>query len=321
MQPTILVTGGAGYIGSLTSFLLAQHGYKVIIIDKLVYQPSFAPAWATLIKTDCADAAALSKIFSEHKVVAVMHFASYIEVGESVAQPLKYYANNVTSTISLLEQMTRHHIPNIIFSSSAAVYGTPQTIPIPEDHPTYPLSPYGRTKLIIEQILADAHRAGQINYVTLRYFNAAGAVPEHGMGERHVPESHLIPLVISAIKTGKPITFFGADYPTKDGTCVRDYLHILDIAHAHVLALRHLEQGQPSDTFNLGTGRGYSVKEVAEMVERVSKLPLKVIMKDRRPGDAAQLIADASKAQAILGWKPQYSDLEYIVRSAWAMGM
>lgn len=316
MVPTILVTGGAGYIGSLTSQMLVQQGYRVVILDKLVYQGSFQPSWATFVQADYADRAALTKVFQEHRVTAVMHFAGYIEVGESVAQPLKFYANNVAQTITLLETMKAHGVRNIIFSSSCAVYGKPQVVPIPEDHGVHPLSPYGRTKLIIEQMLGDVHRTQDLHYVTLRYFNAAGAVPEQGIGERHIPETHLIPLVIQAAQQQRPVDIFGADYGTRDGTCVRDYLHILDIARAHLLALQHLEAGKPSDTFNLGTGHGYTVKEVVECVERVSNTPLKVLLKDRRPGDSPQLIADAAKAHSILGWKPQFSDLEYIVRSA-----
>jgi UDP-glucose 4-epimerase len=318
VQHTILVTGGAGYIGSHTALLLAQQGYNVIIIDDLSQHQSFQPNWATFIQADFADKQVLSELFTTTNIDVVVHFAAFIEVGQSVKEPLKFFNNNVTKTAFLLETMLKHNITKFIFSSSCAIYGKPQQLPLTEDHPKAPISPYGRNKLIIEQLLADLNKAYALNYVVLRYFNAAGAWPEYGLGEQHSPESHIIPLLIRAAQTQKPFSIFGTNYPTKDGTCIRDYLHVLDLAHAHILALHHLEAGRPSDAFNLGTGHGYSVKQIIEAVERISQVPIKTIIEDERSGDPPQLIADPTRAHNILEWGPKFSDLDFIIRSAYA---
>ena len=316
MQPTILITGGAGYIGSHTAFLMAQKGYKVIILDTLNHGQSFDHAWATLIQKDCADEQTLEEIFTKYDVQAVMHFAAFMEVGLSVKDPMRFYENNVVKTIRLLNTMLAHNVKTFIFSSSAATYGTPQMVPIPETHPLVPINPYGNNKLIVEKVLHDYHHAYGLNYVALRYFNAAGALPEHGLGEVHSPESHVIPLILRAARDGRPFNIFGSDYPTPDGTCIRDYLHVLDIAQAHVQALEHLEAGNPSDCFNLGTGKGTSVKEMIDAVERITHTQVKKVFAPRREGDPAVLVADPSKAMNILHWKPQFSDIDYIVKSA-----
>jgi UDP-glucose 4-epimerase len=316
MQPTILVTGGAGYIGSHTAYLLAQQGYQVIIIDSFIHNQYFNPRWATVIKSDFADTVALEKIFTTYNIHAVMHFAAYIEVGESVKNPLKFYENNVSKTITLLQKMLEHGVNNIIFSSSCAVYGIPERLPLTEDHPKNPISPYGKTKFMIETILQDADDTYGLHYVALRYFNAAGALPEECLGEQHKPETHIIPLLLCAALQESPFTIFGNDYETKDGTAIRDYLHVLDIAQAHLCALQHLEHGNPSDCFNLGTGSGVSVKEMIETIEEIIRTPIKKVWEQRRAGDPAVLVADPSKAQNILQWQPRYSDLNFILQSA-----
>lgn len=314
---TVLVTGGAGYIGSHTAWLLTQQGYRVIVLDSLVHEQRFTHPWATFIHADLADTAVLKNVFAHYNIDAVMHFAASIEVGESVKNPLKFYDNNVTNTMHLLATMVEYGVTKFIFSSSCAVYGIPHQVPIHENHPKDPISPYGKTKLIIEQALEDLAIAHGLSFVVLRYFNAAGALPEHGLGECHRPETHLIPLLLRAAYLQKPFSIFGTDHPTKDGTCVRDFLHVLDIAQAHVLALKHLEDSRPSEAFNLGTGHGYSVKQMVETVERITGMPITITYAAKRAGDPAQLIADPTKAQTLLLWQPRYSDLEFIIRSAW----
>jgi len=318
MIPTILVTGGAGYIGSHAALFLAQKGYKVIILDDFLQHQQFNHAWAQVIKGDVADRALLATIFKQHAIKAVMHFAAFIEVGESVRDPLKYYNNNVGKTITLLEAMLEHNVRHFIFSSSCAVYGTPQWLPLTEDHPVQPVSPYGQSKLMIENVLRDVAANHQLNFIALRYFNAAGALPEFGLGEQHTPETHLIPLLFKAARSQAPFKLFGTDYPTKDGSCVRDYLHVWDIADAHWRALEHLLQGKPSDVFNLGTGNGVSVRQMVDAVEKVTQTNINLIVEKRRQGDPAILVADASKANLILGWKPHYSELEFMLKSAYA---
>lgn len=317
MHHTILVTGGAGYIGSHTAFLLAQHGYRVIILDNLSQKQTFNNTWATFINGDCGDQAVLSQIFSTHSIDAVMHFAAFIEVGESVKNPLKFYENNVIKTMRLLESMLAHGVNKFIFSSSCAVYGKPQFLPLTEEHPRAPISPYGNSKLMIEYALNDLSNAHEFEYVILRYFNAAGALPEYGLGERHTPESHIIPLLLRAAQTQKPFSIFGTDYPTKDGTCVRDYLHVLDIGHAHLLAFNHLQDGKPSEAFNLGTGQGFSVRQIIDSVEKITETKIKTVFAEKRAGDPPQLIADPTRAQNILQWQPKYSELDFIIRSAY----
>lgn len=314
---TILVTGGAGYIGSHASLLLSQSGYHVIILDSLVYNQPHHFAWATFINGDCSDKKLLEKIFSENKIEAVMHFAAFIQVGESVKDPLKFYDNNVANTITLLETMRKHNCDTFIFSSSCAVYGNPHIVPIPEEHEKNPMSPYGTSKLMVEIILQDAHIAYGLNYVCLRYFNAAGALPEYNLGEYHIPETHVIPLLLTAAQEQKPFYIFGDDYDTPDGTCIRDFLHVWDIAHAHLYALEHLKKGNPSDAFNLGTGNGISIQQLIDTVQKITNKKIEVKTADRRPGDPSMLIANASKAHDVLRWKPQFSDIEFIIKSAY----
>lgn len=316
MRHTILVTGGAGYIGAHTSFLLAQAGYTVIILDLFLHNQSYNHPYTTVIKGDYGDKKLLSFLFSSYQVTAVMHFASLIEVGQSVHAPLDYYKNNVANTITLLESMHEHAVDTIIFSSSCAIYGNPLYTPIDEDHPQKPISPYGATKQMIEQILYDAHVAHGIKYVALRYFNASGALPEHSLYEQHNPETHLIPLVLKAAMLKHPFYLFGADHDTKDGSCVRDFVHVVDIAHAHICALRHLQQNKPSDSFNLGTGKGSSVREIVSVVEKMLSTSITTLVTKKRMGDPPTLVAKASKAHDILGWYPQNSDLLSILQSA-----
>ena len=316
-NPTILLTGGAGYIGSHTAFLLAQQGYRVVIVDRLMHQQTFNPPWATaIINADFADNEVLNHIFTTYKITAVMHFAAFIDVGESVSNPQVYYDNNVIKTLALLQAMRSHNVSNFIFSSSCAVYGIPQVLPLAEDHPKNPISPYGKTKLMAEMILQDFNTAYGINFVALRYFNAAGALPEEKLGEVHIPETHLIPLLIQAALYKKPFTIFGTDHPTKDGTCVRDFLHVLDIAQAHVLALNHLQQQRPSDFFNLGTGHGFSVHEMLKATETLLGLPIKTVYAKARAGDPPLLIADPTRAHTILNWHPTHSRLDNIIKTA-----
>jgi UDP-glucose 4-epimerase len=318
MKQTILVTGGAGYIGSHTAFLLAQKGYTVVILDMLVYDQSFDYPWATCITGDCGDSVILEHIFNQYHIDAVMHFAAYIEVEESVKNPLKYYQNNVVSTLTLLDAMIKHNIRTFIFSSSCAIYGTPENSYLAEGDPKNPISPYGTTKYIIEKTLEYLNNISQIRFIALRYFNAAGALPEYGLYEQHKPETHIIPLLLNAIQTQKPFYIYGTDHPTPDGTCVRDFLHVWDIAHAHLKALNHLEQGNPSDCFNLGTGQGISVKQMICHVEQITKATLTIIPAKNRPGDPAILVANPSKSRDILGWQPLYSDIQFIIQSAYA---
>jgi UDP-glucose 4-epimerase len=317
MNKTILLTGGAGYIGSHTAWLLANHGYNVIILDALLHNQPFTHPWATLVKADYADEQALNTIFKQHNIHAVMHFAAFIEVGLSVKNPLGFYENNVSKTVRLLQTMLANNVKNFIFSSSCAVYGIPESTPLQEDHPKRPISPYGKTKFMIEMILEDVQHSDDLRSISLRYFNAAGALPEHKLGEWHEPETHIIPLLLHTAKTKKPFTIFGTEHQTHDGTCVRDYLHVLDIADAHLRALAYLEQGHPSDAFNLGTGRGISVQQLITMVERICDTKLPIIPGPHRPGDPPLLVADPSKAFTCLGWQPQHSHLEHIVQSAW----
>lgn len=317
MAVSILVTGGAGYIGSHIAFLLAQLGYSVIVLDSFVHKQTFNPPWANVIKADYADKNVLDDIFTKHNVQAVMHCAGYIEVGHSVTNPLAFYENNVAKTIVLLQTMLEHNVKQIIFSSSCAVYGIPQKLPLTEDHPKNPISPYGKTKLMIEQIFEDAADAYGLQYVALRYFNVAGAYPEHGLGERHDPETHVIPLLLRALTQRTPFSIYGNDYPTDDGTAIRDYLHVRDIADAHVRAVNYLAVGNPSVSINLGTGHGFSVKQVLDAVERVGNDSIDIIWSGRRPGDPPVLVADPTKAQELLGWKPQHSQIDEILQGAY----
>lgn len=317
MEPTVLVTGGAGYIGSYTAWLLRKRGYNVVVLDALLQGQTFPYAWAEFVHGDYGDAVLLERLFTQYRIDAVIHCGAFICVADSVAQPLVYYQNNVAKTMTLLELMVRHNCKQLVFSSSCAVYGAPHVLPLTEEHPCSPMSPYGTTKMMVEQLLHDADRAYGLRSVSLRYFNAAGALACENLGERHVPETHSIPLLLHAARTGKPFSIFGTDYPTPDGTCIRDYIHIHDLADAHYKALEHLQKGLPSDIFNLGTGTGCSVKELIAVVQKVTGSQIVTIPAKRRQGDPALLVADARKAMAILQWQPVYTDMLSIVHSAW----
>lgn len=314
---TILITGGAGYIGSHTAFILAQLGYNLIIFDAFIHNQTFNPSWATVIKGDIENRQLLEEIFTTHTIHAVMHFAAYIEVGESVKNPYKFYHNNVIKTLNLLTVMRKYNITKFIFSSSCAVYGIPQFLPLTEEHPKNPISPYGKTKLMVEMMLEDFSQAYNLKYVSLRYFNAAGALPEQALGEQHIPETHVIPLLFENLHNGTTFNIFGNDYATPDGTAIRDYVHVIDIAQAHILALNYLENDNPSDSFNLGTGKGVSVQELIQAVEIICKKHVTTHWAKRRAGDPLMLVADPSKAEKILGWKPQHSSILTIIQSAY----
>jgi len=315
----ILVTGGAGYIGSHVVKLLGENGYKVLTYDNLSTGHKWAVLYGDLIKADLADKKALRKVFKEFKPDAVMHFAASIVVPESVKNPLKYYRNNVVNTINLLEAMEEFGVKNFIFSSSAAVYGIPKKIPISENAPLNPINPYGETKATVERILRDlANSRDNFRYVSLRYFNVAGADPKGKIGFAYPKSTHLI---IKALKVAKgeieKLEIYGTDYPTPDGTCIRDYIHVMDIAEAHLIALEYLLDGGESDVFNCGYGHGFSVKEVVETVKKVTGREFKVIEAERRPGDPPFLVADNSKIKKKLQWKPKYDDLGFIIKTAW----
>lgn len=315
----ILVVGGAGYIGSHMVWHLSRLGARVTVLDDLSSGHRDAVLHGECIVGSLADTQLLDRVLAEGRFDAVMHFASYIQVGESVRDPAKYYSNNVVNTLNLLEAMQRHGVLRFIFSSTAAVYGNPAYVPIDEAHPQQPINPYGRSKLMIEQVLADFAQAYGMQSVCLRYFNAAGAHPDGLLGERHDPETHLIPLVLQAASGRLPhITVFGRDYDTPDGTCIRDYVHVMDLAQAHGQALQYLMAGGASAVFNLGNGNGFSVQEVIDVARRVSGRAIAVLEGQRRAGDPPRLVADPRLAREVLGWQPQYADLEAIVRHAWA---
>jgi UDP-glucose-4-epimerase GalE len=317
MRKTILVTGGAGYIGSHACKALSAAGYTPVTLDNMVYGHPWAVKWGPLIHGDIADGPLLDTIFKEYAPEAVMHFAAYAYVGESVSNPAKYYHNNVAGTLSILEAMRNNNCASIVFSSTCAVYGTPKNLPITETTPQHPMSPYGWSKYMVERILKDFDKAHGIKYASLRYFNAAGADPELEIGEEHDPETHLIPLVLAAARErNKSITVFGSDYDTPDGTCIRDYVHVADLADAHVSALKIL-QNKKSVALNLGTGHGYSVREVIDTARRVTDVDINEKIGDRREGDPPKLVADNAEALATLGWEAQYCDLETIIRHAW----
>lgn len=314
----ILVVGGAGYIGSHMVKMLFDLGHSVVTFDNLSSGFRDAVLGGEFIKGDLADLPLLDQVFEQHQPEAVMHFASYIQVGESVRQPDKYYLNNFTNTLNLLNAMVKHKVKNFIFSSTAAVFGEPEYVPIDEAHSKAPLNPYGRSKLMVEQVLGDYERAYGLKSVCLRYFNAAGAHPLVLLGERHEPETHLIPLVLQALSGSKPsISIFGRDYDTPDGTCIRDYIHIMDLCSAHLLALNKLVETGISMRFNLGNGEGFSVQQVIDVAERVAGKKVAVIEGPRREGDPARLVADATLAKEMLAWSPMYADLETIIRHAW----
>ncbi|OKH14517.1 UDP-glucose 4-epimerase GalE [Fischerella major NIES-592] len=320
-KPTILVTGGAGYIGSHAVSALLQAGYEVLILDNLVYGHRDLVEkvlQVELVVGDTSDRALLDQLFQSRDIAAVMHFSAYAYVGESVTDPAKYYRNNVVGTLTLLEAMLAASVNKFVFSSTCATYGVPQIIPIPENHPQNPINPYGATKLMVERILSDFDTAYGLKSVIFRYFNAAGADPNGKLGEDHNPETHLIPLVLqTALGKRESISVFGTDYPTADGTCIRDYIHVNDLADAHVLGLEYLLRGGDSEVFNLGNGNGFSVKEVIETAKSITGRDLKVVECDRRPGDPPVLIGSSDQARKILNWQPQYSSLKEIITHAW----
>jgi UDP-glucose 4-epimerase len=314
----ILVTGGAGYIGSHVTRLLAKRGFNPIVYDNLSGGFKEFVSGYEFIEGDIGDFDKLTHVLSHKKIQCVMNFASFIAVGESVQFPLKYYENNVAKTITLFEAMIKTNVKRFIFSSSAAVYGNPETIPIPEESPMKPESPYGKTKYFIEEVLKDLSKSNSFNSISLRYFNAAGADESGEIGESHVPETHLIPLVIRAVLDLQyTVTIFGTDYNTPDGTCIRDYIHVNDLGTAHILALEKLLESDSSDVFNLGNGKGFSVKEVIDSVRRITGKEFSVKEGARRSGDPAILVASSQKAMHMLHWKPIYTEIDSIVASAW----
>jgi UDP-glucose 4-epimerase len=309
-----LVVGGAGYIGSHMVKKLLDAGHDVEVAD------NFSNGHRVRgVELDIADAQALDALFAEHHFDAVFHFASFIQVGESVAEPAKYYQNNLAATLTLLQAMVRAGVKNLIFSSSAAVYGDPLYAPIDEEHPKVPINPYGRSKWMVEQILEDFDRAYGLKSVCLRYFNAAGADPDGALGERHEPETHLLPLILQAAAGRRStITVYGRDYDTPDGTCIRDYVHVTDLCAAHSLAVDYLREGGASTAFNLGNGQGFSVQEVIDAARRVTGRDIVTSEAPRRAGDPPRLVADSRRVRAVLGWQPKFASLEQIVEHAWS---
>ena len=316
---TVLVTGGAGYIGSHACKALARAGYLPVAYDNLTYGHASAAKWGPLERGDILDRVRLDEVISGYKPDAVMHFAAFAYVGESVTDPGKYYRNNVAGSLTLLEASRDHGIARFVFSSTCATYGIPDYLPIREETAQRPINPYGASKLMVERMLTDFGTAHDLRSIALRYFNAAGADPDNELGEDHEPETHLIPLVLDAASGRRPhVTIFGTDYETPDGTCVRDYIHVSDLADVHVKTLETLEGGASSGAYNLGNGRGFSVRQVLDTVERITGLAVPVRLGDRRAGDPAALVSDAAKARSELGWHPKLVDLEAIIRTAWA---
>lgn len=313
----ILVTGGAGYIGSFMTKRLLDDGFEVTIADSLErgHREAVNPK-ATFAEGNLLDKSFVQELF-KNKFDAVIHFAGFISMGESMENPYLYFQDNVFASLNILEEMAKTGNNNFIFSSSAGVYGNPEIIPIPETSKTSPTNPYGESKLMVEKLMAWYGKTKNISTVALRYFNASGASLDGSMGENHTPESHIIPNIINALKNGQSFNLFGTDYKTKDGTCVRDYIHVLDLAEAHVLAIKKLHETPGNFIYNVGTGVGFSNKEIIEMVEKVSGQKVQITETPRRPGDADELIADASKIKTELGFMPKYSDLQTIIKTAW----
>lgn len=317
-ETAVLVTGGAGYIGSHTCKALAAQGFMPVTFDNLSYGHRWAVRWGPLVHGDLADEELLEATLRQYGIKAVIHFAAYAYVGESMSDPGKYFDNNVVNALNLLRVMRKVSIDKFVFSSSCATYGIPGEVPIKESHPQAPVNPYGESKLFVERALHWYDQAHQFRSMALRYFNAAGADSEGEIGEEHDPETHLIPLVIQAAQGQRSkVDIYGVDYPTKDGTAVRDYIHVTDLAAAHVAALRYLIAGGSSNVVNLGTGNGYSVREVISAVERIGNCRVPSVESPRRPGDPPELVADARQAKAILQWTPEYSALDTIVETAW----
>lgn len=314
----ILIVGGAGYIGSHINKELSKRGYETIVYDNLIYGHREAVKWGVFEYGDLKDTARLEEVFNKYDIEAVFHFAAFAYVGESVTNPSKYYNNNVAATINLLDVMVRHKVNYFVFSSTCATYGQPDTMPITEDMPQKPINPYGASKLMVERILEDYESAYGLHSVCLRYFNAAGADLDGEIGENHNPETHIIPLILDAALGKRDcIRVFGTDYNTQDGSCVRDYIHVLDLADAHIRALDYMRKENLSNRFNLGTSNGTSVLEMIETAKRITGRDIKVVYDERRPGDPAVLIGSNAKAKDILGWEPKYSDIETILKSAW----
>ena len=313
----VLVIGGAGFIGSYINKMLNQAGYQTVVLDNLSQGNRLAVRYGTFIEGDIGDSQALQQIFTTYSIDAVMHFAAFIDVGESVAQPAKYYDNNVCKTLNLLRMMVHYHIPYFIFSSTAAIFGNPLLPRLTEDHPCHPINPYGRTKWMVEKILQDFEVAYGMKSCCLRYFNAAGGDPQGEIKNYQTQVTNLIPRALRSVKTGEALTIFGTDYETPDGTCIRDYVHIADLGKAHLLGLEKLLSGSASLTYNLGNGQGYSVKEVIQAVKQVTGHQVLVKEGPRRPGDPAILLADATKIQRELAWSPHYPHLETMIEHAW----
>lgn len=314
----VLVVGGAGYIGSHACKMLSQKGYNPIVFDNLIYGHKEFVKWGEFVLGDLANIDQIRLVFRKYKIDAVMHFAAFAYVGESVEHPQKYYANNVVATLNLLNVMVEFNVKKFIFSSTCATYGNPQYLPIDENHPQSPINPYGMSKLMVESILKDYSKAYDFKFVSLRYFNASGCDPECEVGENHSPETHLIPLILdAAIGKRDNIKVFGTDYDTRDGSAVRDYIHVIDLAEAHILALESLLAGGESDIFNLGNGQGFTVKEVIECVKRVTQKEFDVIYTERRAGDPSSLIGSSEKIISKLNWTPKFNKLEDVIKTAW----
>ncbi len=314
----VLVTGGAGYIGSHTAKVLAQKGYEPVVFDNLSTGHGWAVKWGPLVKGELENGPLVREVLTTHRIEAVIHFAAHAYVGESMQNPRKYFRNNVIASLNLLEAMQDAGVNQIVFSSTCATYGDPQSLPLTEGHPLQPVNPYGDSKLFVERALGWFGQAYQLKYVSLRYFNASGADPEGEIGEWHEPETHLIPLVLQTALGLRPhLEVFGTDYDTPDGTAVRDYIHVTDLATAHVQALNYLKNGGASSAFNLGTGKGHSVAEVIRAAEHCTGITIHTRETARRPGDPPVLVADAQKAARVLTWQPQLTTLDEILRTAW----
>ena len=318
MKKKVLVTGGAGYIGSHTCKALAQAGFEPVVYDSLQRGNAWAVRWGPMEQGDLMDEDRLREVLRTHRPEGVIHFAAFINVGESTQDPLAYYSNNTCGTVALLRAMAAEGVGRIVFSSTCAIYGTPESNPIREDMPQNPINPYGQSKLMVEHVLRDCARTGALSAVALRYFNAAGADADGEIGEAHDPETHLIPLALGAAQgSSPPLTVFGDDHPTPDGTCIRDYIHVTDLADAHVRALGYAGSNPGFAAFNLGTGTGFSVRELIRTAEEITGLAVPHAIGPRRDGDAAALVADASLARELLGWTAQHSDLRNILGTAW----
>ncbi len=314
----ILVVGGAGYIGSHMVKRLAQDGHEVVVLDDLSTGHREAARFGEMVEGDLGDSALLDRLLGQRRFAAVMHFGAYSQVGESLRRPAAYYRNNVLHTLNLLDAMRAHGVERLVFASTAAIFGEPVYIPMDETHPLLPINPYGRSKRMVEEMLADYEQAYGLQWAALRYFNAAGADPEGDLGEWHDPETHLIPIILQVASGRRPeVQVFGDDYDTPDGTCIRDYVHVTDLCDAHARAMDYLRSGRPGRAWNLGNGAGFSVREVIDTARRVTgrEIPLRVM--PRRPGDPARLVADSAAARQELGWRPRFADLETIITHAW----